>query len=390
MKNRRILIGVTGGVAIYKVLSLISKLKKADYDIRIIMTESRTKMISPLLFETMGRCEVYTDTFSRDNNGVTHIDISKDCDLFLIAPATANIMAKVKNGIADDLLSTAILASSAKVAFAPAMNTRMLNNPITKDNINTLMNLGYFFIESNPGFLACNEIGDGRMAEPDEIYDEIEYLIEKKDLKSKKIIVTGGSTVVNIDPVRFISNHSSGKMGYEIARNARNRGADVTLILGKTDLIGLRHVNQINVLTNQEMKEEIEDKFDSADALIMAAAPMDFDYKEYSDEKIKKTNGFTLELVSNIDILKYFGSIKKKQTLIGFAAETDKDRIYDYAKEKLLEKKLDYIVANNVTTKGAGFNVDTNIATIISKDEIKELPMMSKSDLGNIILDKLV
>ena len=391
MKNKRILIGVTGGVAIYKVLSLISKLKKNNYEVRIIMTESATKMINPILFETMGRCKVHTDLFVRDEDSIVHIDISKDCDLFLVAPATANIIAKTANGIADDLLSTTLLASSSKIAFAPAMNTRMLNNPMTQENIKKLKDLGYYFIESNPGFLACNEIGDGRMAEADELFDNIERIIEKKDLINKNIIVTGGPTITEIDSVRYIINKSSGKMGYEIAKAARNRGANVKLVLGKTNLKALNHADTVNVNTNEEMLNEIEKSYKDADALIMAAAPMDFIYKDKSNEKIKKEKENEILDIKLEEILKHFGDKKGEKILIGFAAESDNNKILDYAKEKLEVKNLDFIVANNIKQENAGFDVDTNIATIISKNgEIESLPLMTKEKLANKILDKLV
>ena len=388
MKNKKLLLGVSGGIAIYKSLELLSMLKKDDWDLTVIMTESASRMISPILFETMGRCKVYTDTFVRDDNKVLHIDLTKDADLFLIAPATANIMAKCANGIADDLLSTTLLASYCPIVFAPTMNTRMLDNPATVENMKKLRERGSLFIDSSDGFLACNEVGKGRMAEAREILDHLNYLTSKKDLQGKKIIVTAGPTIEEIDPVRYIANRSSGKQGYELALNARNRGAEVVLVMGQTHLEKLKGAKNYICKTNEEMKNAIAGEFEDADALIMASAPMDFKIDHYSPVKIKKTSDFSLKLKKNIDILSHFGKIKKGQVLIGFAAETN--NLEEYARKKLEDKNLDYIVANDVSKEGAGFGSETNIASIISKDEKKDLPKMLKSELANVILDKLV
>lgn len=389
LKGKKILIGVTSGIAIYKVLTLISKLRKRGADVHVIMSEQATKFINTITFETISNNKVYTDMWVHPGK-VLHVDITNDVDLFLIAPATANTIAKVYAGIADNLLTTAILASKAKVVFAISTNTNMLLNPITQRNIESLKDFGYGFIDSNEGVLACNTIGKGRMAEPDEILDYIECELSEKDLKGKKIIVTAGATISRLDPVRFMTNDSSGKMGYEIAKNARNRGADVIFIQAKVQTKELSMVKNIHVLTNDELKQQIEKYFDNTDILIMAAAPVDYQFKTEFHEKLKKknNNSITFEFEKSIDILKYFGNKKTSQKIIGFAAETN--NVIDNAYIKLEDKNLDMIVVNDITKAGAGFNVDTNIVTLIGKNKKTELPIMYKSELANKILDELV
>lgn len=388
LKDKKILIGVTSGIAIYKVLSLISSLRKLGAKVEVIMTESATKFINPITFETMANGKVYADMWIHPDK-VLHVDITNDVDLFLVAPATANTIAKVYAGIADNLLTTAILASKAPVSFAVSTNTNMLLNPITQRNIEGLTDLGYDFIDSNEGVLACNTVGKGRMAEPSEILEYIEYKLTKKDLKNKKIIVTAGATIARLDPVRFMTNDSSGKMGYQIAKNARNRGADVYFIQGKVKTSQLGMVENIHVETNEEMKEAIENNFNDANAVIMAAAPTDYEFKTSFDSKLKKKDEETVfNMKKSLDILKYFGQKKENQRLIGFAAETD--NLLENAKKKLKAKNLDMIVANDVSKQGAGFNVDTNIVTMITNEEETSYDLMSKEDVANIILDKLV
>lgn len=388
LKDKKILIGVTSGIAIYKVLSLISSLRKLGAKVEVIMTESATKFINPITFETMANGKVYTDMWIYPDK-VLHVDITNDVDLFLVAPATANTIAKVYAGIADNLLTTAILASKAPVSFAVSTNTNMLLNPITQRNIEGLTDLGYDFIDSNEGILACNTVGKGRMAEPSEILEYIEYKLTKKDLENKKIIVTAGATIARLDPVRFMTNDSSGKMGYQIAKNARNRGADVYFIQGKVKTSQLGMVENIHVETNEEMKEAIENNFNDANAVIMAAAPTDYEFKTSFDSKLKKKDEETVfNMKKSLDILKYFGQKKENQRLIGFAAETDD--LLENAKKKLKAKNLDMIVANDVSKQGAGFNVDTNIVTMITNEEETSYDLMSKEDVANIILDKLV
>lgn len=388
LKGKNILLGVSGGIAAYKVLDLCSKLKKRDVNLKIIMTKSATEFISPLSFETMGRCLVYTDLFEGHHEIVHHIELVKWADLMLIAPASANTIAKMANGVADNFLTSSYLACDKDVIIAPAMNTNMLKAKATQRNLKTLEDDGVKIIKPEPGLLACNTVGDGRMEEPSEIVDYLDSYFTKKDLAGKKIIVTAGPTIEPIDFVRYISNNSSGKMGYNIANEARKRGAYVVLISGPVNPFKVNGIKRIEVKTNLEMKKAIEREFKDSDALIMSAAPVDYRSKYVSNKKLKKTgNSLNLELVENQDIIKYFGSIKDKQAIIGFAAETD--NLIENASKKLNEKNLDYIIANDLTKWGAGFDVDTNVASIISKDEIKNLDIMPKSELANKILDLL-
>ncbi len=388
LKGKNILLGVSGGIAAYKVLDLCSKLKKRDVNLKIIMTKSATEFISPLSFETMGRCLVYTDLFEGHHEIVHHIELVKWADLMLIAPASANTIAKMVNGVADNFLTSSYLACDKDVIIAPAMNTNMLKAKATQRNLKTLEDDGVKIIKPEPGLLACNTVGDGRMEEPSEIVDYLDSYFTNKDLAGKKIIVTAGPTIEPIDFVRYISNNSSGKMGYNIANEARKRGAYVVLISGPVNPFKVNDIKRIEVKTNLEMKKAIEREFKDSDALIMSAAPVDYRSKYVSNKKLKKTgNSLNLELVENQDIIKYFGSIKDKQAIIGFAAETD--NLIENANKKLNEKNLDYIIANDLTKWGAGFDVDTNVASIISKDEVKNLDIMPKSELANKILDLL-
>lgn len=388
LKGKNILLGVSGGIAAYKVLDLCSKLKKRDVNLKIIMTKSATEFISPLSFETMGRCLVYTDLFEGHHEIVHHIELVKWADLMLIAPASANTIAKMVNGVADNFLTSSYLACDKDVIIAPAMNINMLKAKATQRNLKTLEDDGVKIIKPEPGLLACNTVGDGRMEEPSEIVDYLDSYFTNKDLAGKKIIVTAGPTIEPIDFVRYISNNSSGKMGYNIANEARKRGAYVVLISGPVNPFKVNDIKRIEVKTNLEMKKAIEREFKDSDALIMSAAPVDYRSKYVSNKKLKKTsNSLNLELVENQDIIKYFGSIKNKQAIIGFAAETD--NLIENANKKLNEKNLDYIIANDLTKWGAGFDVDTNVASIISKDEVKNLDIMPKSELANKILDLL-
>ncbi|MFL8887351.1 bifunctional phosphopantothenoylcysteine decarboxylase/phosphopantothenate--cysteine ligase CoaBC [Helcococcus kunzii] len=388
LKGKKILIGVTSGIAIYKVLSLISSLRKKGAIVEVIMTEAATKFINPITFETMSNNKVYTDMWVHPDK-VLHIDITNDVDLFLVAPATANTIAKVNAGIADNLLTTAILASKAPVAFAVSTNTNMLLNPITQRNIESLQELGYDFIDSNEGQLACNTVGKGRMAEPSEIEDYIEYKLTRKDLLGKKIIVASGPSVSKMDPVRYITNYSSGKTGYAIAKNARNRGAEVIYLTGKVKTPELSMVKNIKFETNEDLKEAIGNHFESADSLIMAAAPVDYVFETTAKQKIKKsedTVNYTLK--KSEDIVGFFGNKKTNQKIIAFAAETQ--NLIENARKKLKSKHADIIVANDITQDGAGFDVDTNIVTIISEDNMIKLDKMAKNEVANKILDELV
>ena len=304
LENKNILLGVSGGIAAYKVLDLCSRLKKRGVNLKIIMTESATEFIKPLSFETMGRCQVYTDLFIGHHEQVHHIELAKWADVMLIAPASANTIAKMANGIADNFLLSTYLACDKDVIIAPAMNTNMLKSKATQRNLETLNKDGVKIIKPEPGILACNTIGDGRLEEPSEIVDYLEDYFTEKDLLGKKIVITAGPTVEQIDFVRYISNNSSGKMGYNIANEARKRGADVVLISGPVNPIKINNIKRIQVKTNSEMKEAIEREFDNSDALIMSAAPVDYKVENASNKKIKKNgSSLNLELIENIDII---------------------------------------------------------------------------------------
>lgn len=386
--GKNILIGVCGGIASYKILGLCSRLKKKNVNLKIIMTPSACQFVKPLSFETMGKCKVYTDLFEGSHESVHHIDLPKWADVFLIAPASANTIAKMANGIADNFLLSSYLACDKDVIIAPSMNTNMLKNKATSKNIETLVDYGVKVIKPEPGLLACNTVGDGRLEEPEKIVEYLEDYFTKKDLVGKKVIISAGPTVEPIDFVRYITNKSSGKMGYNIARAAKRRGAEVILVSGPVSPIEINGIKRIEVRTNKEMQEAIERDFSDSDALIMSAAPVDYRVENPSDRKIKKNgNNLTLDLIENNDIIKHFANVKTNQKIIGFAAETDD--LIENATTKLKSKNLDYIVANDLTKWGAGFNVDTNVASIISKDGIKKLDLMPKEDLANEILDLL-
>lgn len=390
IKGKNILLGVTGGIACYKALDLCSRLKKLGANLKIIMTESACEFVSPLSFETMGKCKVYSNMFDGHHDRVYHIDLPKWADVFLVAPLSANTLAKMNYGIADNMLTASLLACDKDIIVAPTMNTNMLKHPATQGNLESIKKRGVHIINPSSGMLACDTKGDGRMEEPKNIVKYLEYYFTKKDLSNKKIIVSAGPTVEPIDYVRYISNKSSGKMGYNIAIEAFKRGAEVKLISGPVSPYDVSdEINKVNIRTNRELKEAIDEDFYNADALIMAAAPTDYKVREASDKKIKKDgNNLSLELIENIDILKHFGNKKGKQVLIGFAAETDD--LIENAKEKLDKKKADYIIANDLKKKGAGFDVDTNIASVLSKDKVEKLDIMTKKELANKILDLLV
>ena len=395
MKN--ILIGVTGGIAAYKSAGIVSLLKKKGYNVKVVMTENATKIIGPLTLETLSRNRIYVDMWdSNPHYEVEHISLADWADMVLIAPATYNIIGKVANGIADDMLTTILSAVSVRksVFFALAMNVNMYENPILKENINKLSSLGYKFIDAEEGLLACNYSAKGRMSEPENIVEEIERYsifskIENFDtvLKGKKILITSGRTKENIDPIRYLSNNSSGKMGYSIAQAAADLGAEVTLISGPTDLKapnGLK--NFISVESALEMYEKVDEYFKDTDILIACAAVADYRPKEYKKEKIKKSDSdFVIELVRNPDILLEMSRKKEKQLLVGFAAETN--NIKENALKKLEKKNLDIIVANNASVMGS----DENVIEIIKKDRTSvEISQKSKIELAYDILSEVI
>jgi phosphopantothenoylcysteine decarboxylase/phosphopantothenate--cysteine ligase len=391
LEGKNILVCVSGGIAAYKVVDVVSRLKKLNANVNVIMTKSATNFVAPLTFQTLSQNFVNVDMFEEPKTWeVEHISLAEKADLVLIAPATANVIGKIANGIADDMLTTVVMATKAKVIFAPSMNTHMYMNPIVKENMEKLKAYGYEFINANVGLLACGTYGEGRMAEPAEIVEYLKNSFYDKDLKGKKIVITAGPTIEPLDPVRYMTNFSSGKMGYALAKMAKNRGGDVVLITGPTNLCPPSGVKVVNINTTREMLNAIEKEFDDCHVLIKAAAPLDYRPETVSDKKIKKgEEALELRFVRNPDIAMHFGKIKGEKIMVGFAAETN--NLIEYAKEKMAKKNFDFIVANDVSKEGAGFRTNTNIVNIIDKSgKVFEYPLMSKDELANIILDKVV
>ncbi len=390
MKDKKcVVVGVSGGVAVYKALDVISRLRKKDLEVHVIMTKSATEFVTPLSFQSLSQNMVITDMFAEPKAWeIQHISLAKKADLMLIVPATANIIGKVANGIADDMLSTTIMATKAPVVFCPAMNTNMYENPIVQRNISLLKELGYEFIEPASGRLACGDEGKGKLQDTEIIAEEtLRRLHSTKDLLGKKVVVTAGPTIVPIDPVRILTNRSSGKMGYSIAEEARDRGAKVVLISGPTSLRKPNGIKVIDVKTNEDMFNAIKNEFKDADIVIKSAAVSDYKAKNYSNEKIKKT-GDDLNLIfeRDRDILKTLGDMKENQILVGFAAESS--NVAENAKGKLERKNLDYIVANDISKPETGFASDENKVTIISKSgEEVSLEKMSKREVAKNIFD---
>ncbi len=392
LKDKTVLVGISGGIAAYKTATLVSMLKKAGAEVHVIMTRNACEFISPMTFETLSGQKCITDTFSRNGSfEVEHVELAKKADLMMIAPATANIIAKTACGIADDMLTTTFLALQCPKVVVPAMNTRMYNNPVTQDNIEKLKNYGTIVTRPAVGRLACGDTGAGKMPEPDELFDIVEYIIAKeKDLDGKKVLVTAGATREAIDPVRFITNHSSGKMGFAIARECAARGADVTVIKAATSAKAPRFCNIIDVSDAQDMYEKVSESFTDKDIVVMAAAVADYTPKTYSSDKIKKTGeNPCVAFARTKDILAYMGERKRSgQFLCGFSMET-KDLI-ENSKLKLKRKNADMIVANNLKETGAGFGTDTNIVTLIFKDSVETTELMSKADVAALIVDRIV
>ena len=393
LEGKKIIIGITGSIAAYKAATLVSMLIKRKANVHVIMTQNATKFISPLTFETLSGNKVHTDIFDlMPDHKVHHITLVKDCDIFLIAPASANIIGKIVHGIADDMLTSTFIACHSIKMISPAMNTFMYENPINQDNISLCNKYGIKVIEPASGRLACGDSGKGKMPEPEFLLEEIIYEIgyPKKDLKGKKILVTAGPTQEPLDPVRYITNHSTGKMGYAIAKVAAYRGADVILVSGPVNLSPPHHVTLINITTAKDMFEVVKKESPNCDIIIKAAAVADYKPKKYSDNKIKKKEGeINIELEKTEDILKYLGENKKEgQILIGFSMETT--NVEENSKQKLIKKNLDMIVANNLKEKGAGFGTDTNLVTFITKNESKKLPLMSKEKVGDELFNEIM
>ena len=391
--SKTVVLGVSGGIAAYKACDVVSRLRKENIQVNVIMTKHATEFVSALTFQSISQNPVAVEMFEPVTNwDIEHISLAKKADIFLIAPATANVIGKIANGIADDMLSTTVMATKAPVVIAPAMNTNMYENPVTQANIQKLKDLGYIFIEPGYGRLACGDLGPGKLAEPDLIVENIKFLLNKTDeLKGKNVLVTAGPTQEAIDPVRYITNKSTGKMGYALAYQAALMGAKVTLVTGPTNLevpFGISEV--IKVKSAQQMYEAVTSRFDEMDIVIKSAAVADYKPKNISDSKIKKSDSdLVLELDRNKDILFELGKLKTKQVLVGFAAETD-DLIAN-AQKKLVKKNLDFIVANDLKQEGAGFAGDTNIVKLLFADgNIEELPIMTKNQLSKEIYDKII
>lgn len=391
MNPKNVVLGVSGGIAVYKALDVVSRLKKKGFNVDVIMTKSAKEFVTPLSFQSLSGNQVITNMFDEPKAfEIQHISLAKKADLMLIVPATANIIGKVASGIADDMLSTTIMAAFGRcpVVFAPAMNTNMYRNPILQDNIKKLLKYGYKFIEPSSGRLACGDTGEGKLQDTELIAEMVESMLYgKKDLAGKKVLVTAGPTIAPIDPVRFITNRSTGKMGYAIAEEARDRGAEVTLISGPSNIKVPFGVDFIKVSTNEEMLKQVLDRYYTSDIVIKSAAVADYKPKAYSDLKIKKSEeNLNIEFVKDNDILKKLGEIKKSQILVGFAAESND--LIENAKGKLVRKNLDYMVANDITSSDTGFASDENKVFILSKDNsVLELNKMSKRNVARELFD---
>ncbi|WP_455034463.1 bifunctional phosphopantothenoylcysteine decarboxylase/phosphopantothenate--cysteine ligase CoaBC [Lachnoanaerobaculum gingivalis] len=395
LKDKNILLGVTGGIAAYKIANLASMLKKQSANVKVIMTENACQFITPMTFETLTAQKVYTDTFDRNFEfKVDHIELGKWADVFLIAPATANVIGKLANGIADDMLTTTALAMRCPIVVSPAMNTAMFENKVVKHNIMKLRTYGMDIILPASGHLACGDTGAGKMPEPEMLLEYIKRAAyQKKDLVGKKVCVSAGPTREAIDPVRYISNNSTGKMGVEIAKMAAYRGAKVSLVMGPSNVFVPDFINRIDIKSAEDMYEEIMKISDSQDIIIKAAAVADYTPANYSDEKIKKKDGdLSIELSRTKDILKELGERKennpKKQFICGFSMETE--NMEENSKNKLAKKNADMIVANNVKVEGAGFGTDTNVVTIFTKNSEIRLDKLSKTEVAEKIFDEIV
>lgn len=392
LKNKTVILCVSGGIAAYKIPNLASMLVKQGCDVHVLMTENATKFITENTFEALTSNKCIVDTFDRNHPfEIKHVSLATKADYVLIAPATANVIGKIANGIADDMLTTTVMACKCPVAIAPAMNVNMYENAIVQDNIKKLKNFGYTIIEPKTGYLACKTTGKGKMPEPSELYSYIEReLAFEKDLSGTKVLVTAGPTIEPLDPVRYITNRSTGKMGYAIAKAAMLRGAEVTLVSGRCALEPIPFVNMINVTTAADMFNAVSSISDEQDIIIKAAAVADYTPESVCDEKIKKSdNDLTIALKRTQDILKYLGERKgDKQVICGFAMETQ--NMVENARAKLQNKNVDIIAANNVKVSDAGFEKDTNILTLITKDDEIQLELMSKFECANKLLDEII
>ncbi len=389
LSGKKILLGISGSIAAYKIAYLASALVKKHADVTVLMTNNATKFISPMTFETLTGNKCLVDTFDRNFDfSVKHVALAKQADILLVAPATANIIAKLSAGIADDMLTTTALALRCPILISPAMNTAMYENPITQANIKKLKNFGFKVIDPASGYLACGDTGAGKMPEPEILLSYIEQEIAcKKDLAGKKVLITAGPTREAIDPVRFITNHSTGKMGYALAEAASMRGADVTLVSGPVSIAPPLFTEVVSVESAEQMARAVEERAEEQDIFICCAAVADMRPKNTAPEKIKKEMASsTLELCGTKDILKWLGETRRpNQVLVGFCMETE--NLIENARAKLKKKHADLIVANSLRVEGAGFGTDTNVCTLVSEDEAKEFPLMSKEKVAHTILD---
>ena len=392
LKDKTVLLGVTGSIAAYKIANLASALKKLHADVHVLMTKNATNFINPITFESLTGNKCLVETFDRNFQfQVEHVSIAKKADVVMLAPASANVIGKIAHGIADDMLTTTIMACKCPVYISPAMNTNMYENPIVQDNMRILEKYGYHIITPASGYLACGDTGAGKMPEPETL---LQYILQEiafdKDLKGKKILITAGPTQEKIDPVRYITNHSSGKMGYALAKRAAMRGAEVTLVSGQVSIAPPPFVKVVSITSAKDMFDAVTAVSDEQDIIIKAAAVADYRPAVVSDEKMKKKDGdLSIELERTDDILKYLGEHKREgQFLCGFSMETQ--NMIENSRVKLEKKNLDMIAANNLKVEGAGFKTDTNILTLITKNEEVSLDMMSKEDAAGVILDKIM
>lgn len=391
LAGKHTILGVTGSIAAYKTASLASMLVKQHADVTVIMTRNAVNFINPITFESLTGNKCLVDTFDRNFEfQVEHVSLAKQTDVFLTAPASANVIAKAAHGIADDMLTTTLLACTCPKIFAPAMNTRMYQNPVVQDNMELLKHYGMEVIRPASGYLACGDTGEGKMPEPEVLYEYIVKALTPKDMTGKKVLVTAGPTREKIDPVRYISNHSTGKMGYAIARQAMMRGADVTLVSGEVSLQPPMGVRLISVVSAADMAQAVKENAYGQDIIVKAAAVADYRPAVTADEKLKKKDGeMVIELERTEDILAYLGAHRRDgQFLCGFSMETE--HMLENSRAKLEKKKIDMIVANNLKQAGAGFGTDTNVVTLLTKDDMVELPIMSKEDVADRLLDYIM
>lgn len=391
LEGKHIVLGVTGSIAAYKIASLASMLKKKQADVTVIMTQNATNFINPITFETLTGNKCLVDTFDRNfRYSVEHVALAKQADVFLVAPASANVIAKAANGLADDMLTTTLLACTCPKIVAPAMNTRMFQNEIVQDNLKRLEHYGMEVIHPASGYLACGDTGEGKMPEPEVLYEYIVKALTPKDMSGRHVLVTAGPTQEKMDPVRYISNHSTGKMGYAIAEQAMRRGADVTLVSGRVTIQPPIGVHVVPIVSAADMAQAVKERADEQDIIIKAAAVADYRPADVSDEKVKKKDdSLSLALERTEDILAYLGAHRREgQFLCGFSMETE--HMIENSRAKLEKKNIDMIVANNLKQKGAGFGTDTNVVTLLTREETVELPMMSKEEVADALLDYIM